>query len=166
MSGILIGACLWAICVDRVGQERKKPWGLMVGLVFCVLFALSRWWEFGYESKRFGASCSSGWLVFSSLSFQARSSGAVYPAWRRDAWFWRKNTSVVLIAYAALPFLHIRPSGYHTLKVPLAWVALLAAVPSTLRYFRRNPRLRLCRHCAYDLTGNTSGVCPECGTQT
>lgn len=21
-----------------------------------------------------------------------------------------------------------------------------------------------CRHCGYDLTGNTSGVCPECGT--
>ena len=22
----------------------------------------------------------------------------------------------------------------------------------------------LCRHCGYNLTGNISGVCPECGT--
>jgi hypothetical protein len=26
--------------------------------------------------------------------------------------------------------------------------------------------LRFCRHCRYDLTGNVSGVCPECGTPT
>ena len=24
----------------------------------------------------------------------------------------------------------------------------------------------LCVHCGYDLTGNESGVCPECGTTT
>lgn len=32
---------------------------------------------------------------------------------------------------------------------------------------RRNLRRRhgLCIHCAYDLTGNVSGVCPECGTK-
>ena len=27
-------------------------------------------------------------------------------------------------------------------------------------------RMHLCRHCDYDLTGNVSGVCPECGTPT
>ena len=24
----------------------------------------------------------------------------------------------------------------------------------------------MCPECAYDLTGNTSGICPECGTAT
>lgn len=34
------------------------------------------------------------------------------------------------------------------------------------RYSRRYRRERgLCERCAYDLTGNTSGVCPECGTK-
>ena len=29
---------------------------------------------------------------------------------------------------------------------------------------RRRRRLGLCLNCTYDLTGNESGVCPECGT--
>jgi hypothetical protein len=31
------------------------------------------------------------------------------------------------------------------------------------RRARRGARLGLCRHCSYDLRGNVSGVCPECG---
>ena len=29
---------------------------------------------------------------------------------------------------------------------------------------RRRPDPALCRHCSYNLTANTSGICPECGT--
>jgi rubrerythrin len=31
--------------------------------------------------------------------------------------------------------------------------------------FRRDrpPAVQLCSYCGYDLTGNVSGVCPECG---
>lgn len=41
---------------------------------------------------------------------------------------------------------------------PLAVLAL-----RTTRRYRRRKR-GLCLTCGYDLTGNTSGVCPECGT--
>ena len=35
------------------------------------------------------------------------------------------------------------------------------------RFRRAIRRVRgLCPECAYDLTGNESGVCPECGTAT
>ena len=47
---------------------------------------------------------------------------------------------------------------------------LLFAYPIVAYY--RGPRRRqrwrdkgLCLHCAYDLTGNVSGICPECGEQ-
>jgi hypothetical protein len=35
-----------------------------------------------------------------------------------------------------------------------------------LRTIRRSQRVRskLCGTCAYNLTGNVSGICPECGT--
>ena len=46
------------------------------------------------------------------------------------------------------------------LVLPLIWV-------STLTYSRLQRRNRLahklCPKCGYNLTGNTSGVCPECG---
>lgn len=29
---------------------------------------------------------------------------------------------------------------------------------------QRRARLKQCLECGYDLTGNVSGVCPECGT--
>jgi hypothetical protein len=31
---------------------------------------------------------------------------------------------------------------------------------------RRPPRPGKCTRCGYDLAGNTTGVCPECGTAT
>ena len=46
---------------------------------------------------------------------------------------------------------------------PLALVtAILPAI--ALVHERRRPRSHLCTKCFYDLTGNTSGTCPECGT--
>lgn len=48
-------------------------------------------------------------------------------------------------------------------------IPVLAAFPALyflvvgLRRFRRRGK-NLCKHCDYDLTGNESGVCPECGS--
>ena len=62
---------------------------------------------------------------------------------------------------------------YGSAGIPHAAVAALAVVlpaiqlPLKLRDIRRRRRRRLsgvCVGCGYDLTGNVSGVCPECGT--
>ena len=44
----------------------------------------------------------------------------------------------------------------------LPWAPLILAVPLR-RYFRL--RRGLCPACGYDLAGNTTGVCPECGAK-
>jgi hypothetical protein len=46
---------------------------------------------------------------------------------------------------------------------------MLAAAPTAVLWYRSwRDRHRIpvghCRNCGYDLTGNVSGVCPECGT--
>lgn len=41
----------------------------------------------------------------------------------------------------------------------LAFVGLFVS-----RRFVRRERMGLCQQCSYDLTGNVSGKCPECGT--
>ena len=45
---------------------------------------------------------------------------------------------------------------------------VLAYVPATyliLWWLGRRPARGVCHSCRYDLTGNVSGVCPECGTE-
>jgi hypothetical protein len=44
-------------------------------------------------------------------------------------------------------------------------VVLIGTVTAFLWYVdRRRTHLGHCQHCGYDLTGNVSGRCPECGT--
>jgi hypothetical protein len=58
-------------------------------------------------------------------------------------------------------------SGHQRIVVP-AWALVLLTAPlPTVRLWRRLRRRRFapghCRGCGYDLRGNESGVCPECG---
>ncbi len=61
----------------------------------------------------------------------------------------------------------------HTVCLPLWLLLVLFAAYPTVTCFRglrpwrqqRRQRQGLCLNCAYDLTGNESGVCPECGTE-
>ena len=47
-----------------------------------------------------------------------------------------------------------------TAVLPALWVILWRR----RRAVRRRAQAGLCGKCGYDLTGNTTGVCPECGT--
>lgn len=49
-------------------------------------------------------------------------------------------------------------------RIPL-WLPLTITALLIWRWYRRHrPRPGTCRNCGYDLTGNVSGRCPECGT--
>lgn len=60
-----------------------------------------------------------------------------------------------------------RVAALATGAAPAAWLAVTAAGHWRRRWLRRRLERRgLCRSCGYDLTGNVSGVCPECGRST
>lgn len=55
--------------------------------------------------------------------------------------------------------------------VPLIWLGglfligfLAMLVPEVCSLFRRHVEPGHCRKCQYNLTGNVTGICPECGT--
>src|SRR5262245_24466128 len=54
--------------------------------------------------------------------------------------------------------------------IPLLPISIAVSVLSAFFWWRewlrehRHFPFGHCRRCGYDLTGNTSGVCPECGT--
>jgi hypothetical protein len=47
--------------------------------------------------------------------------------------------------------------------LPVVLFAVLPFAWSILRLTERLRRGRGCANCSYNLTGNTSGLCPECG---
>ena len=77
-------------------------------------------------------------------------------------------------SHARFPIDPQASSAFHSsiAYVPLWLLLLLTAIPTAWlwhrdrRLFSSPPDHLSCRGCGYDLTGNLSGVCPECGEKT
>lgn len=93
---------------------------------------------------------------FNRWGFFAYSVSSQNPAWSPTEWLW-----------ADRPLYHYSFS----FRVPLWFPVLLGAI-STAAFLRgpvrrwRRRRRNLCIHCGYNLTGNTTGRCSECGRET
>ena len=77
--------------------------------------------------------------------------------WRWESAMWPRIYHVV-----ATP----KTSGEEWLVIVPIWMLLVPSAWLSWFFYRRSRRNRLighCPNCEYDLTGNTSGVCPECG---
>lgn len=58
-------------------------------------------------------------------------------------------------------------AGVFGVSLPLWLVFLVLAIPTAILWYRdRRPPKGHCRACGYNLTGNVSGKCPECGKPT
>ena len=57
------------------------------------------------------------------------------------------------------------PDGTGVLRIPFWMILIPFAVPTAWLWWRDSQPAPpgSCRKCGYDLTGNVSGVCPECG---
>ena len=64
------------------------------------------------------------------------------------------------------PFWYLMAPYPKRVFIPL-WIPLIAfAIPTAIIWYRDRRRPKGgCHTCDYDLTGNVSGVCPECGTE-
>lgn len=65
-----------------------------------------------------------------------------------------------------LPLVEWGPGGPQVV-IPL-WIPCVSFTVAAVYFHRkaRGPKPGHCRKCQYDLTGNESGVCPECGSST
>jgi hypothetical protein len=78
--------------------------------------------------------------------------------WGGASWWWRSNARRgTHYAVAVAPLWALAAAAA---VLPLARAAAQLHGPSRRR---RRRRRGLCAACGYDLTGNVSGVCPECG---
>ena len=156
--------------MPRTRARRIAKWiGLVVCVVFAVAWVVSFAVMFGYGWNRPGRStilavssrslilvtvisdslnqgASGGWAVGSALSTET--------LWLPDTD--SRQTSMGSGGTATM----------NTSVLPLWIPCLLTAIP-TLILWRRDSRIPPghCRQCRYNLTGNVSGRCPECGTE-
>jgi hypothetical protein len=64
-----------------------------------------------------------------------------------------------------MPVVHLREFRWYA-DLPFWGLFVFAAFPTTLLWWfdRRRFPPGHCQNCGYNLTGNVSGICPECGT--
>ncbi len=83
-------------------------------------------------------------------------------------WYFRQHPPRNVIARLK-PTWEMSDVGFNRrawVNIPL-WLPLaLCAIPTAVLFYvdRKRPPPGHCRSCGYDLTGNVSGVCPECGS--
>ena len=148
-------------------KGRILKWaGLVLSLVIVLAGAASLRWacvcgvDRESQSDRFGAAIENGCLQLFYIPYQP-------PHWTRGSIFLCDHDSPHLLA----PKLRWKPvyteSFYGTmaLVIPLWIPFLLVAIPTAIlwRLDRRRIPPGHCLKCGYNLTGNVSGTCPECG---
>ena len=134
-------------------RRRLYKLSLAAFVVLTIVWIASGWVHVWYVTRTTGVGIVEGAVVGHNIGhFLAPPLGfryAVLP--------WRM---VMLPRFAWFP-------TYRRVTIPL-WPAALLAGVSTFIFWRSSRPIPPghCKTCRYDLTGNISGVCPECGTST
>jgi len=156
----------------RLSQKlRILKWcGAIASAGMVILFEISMQWMVHWSTpgwqRFFGLGCGAVvyvWLpsdrdpaqyrwMDEGWSFMERAPGAASPAiTRKPRMEWRLR-------------LYQATTSHWWLVVPLWLPFLLCLVPTCYLFWHdRVPQPGHCRRCGYNLTGNTSGRCPECG---
>jgi hypothetical protein len=137
---------------------------IAAALVFNGWWLVSYGWETQQSFSRVGLSygrlyIKHFWKVHSWDDYPNRAQAEHLP----PGWDWWHRTQPGLPE--PIPTLKQGP-GYFRMALPLCVPFLVLLIPTLLLWRRERRKLRpgFCRVCDYDLTGNTTGRCPECGT--
>src|ERR1043166_9593696 len=128
--------------------------GIRVCFVVAFVWVLSLFCEFGIHAGRFGLTLYWGCLEATDFEDDPERTfafyGSVHRAVARPLRHWLRGPSW---GY----------QGGAYFNCPL-WLPIVVVAGPTAWAFRAKRRAPTgCCSCAYDLTGNVSGVCPECG---
>lgn len=133
-------------------MHKTKIVGLTVSLLSFLALIFNLWWEFGYDSITPGSvHILQGAMIIDGGSWYGYN-GFYWEIRHPGSWiFWFPFIGIIFGSVIVIP-----------LWIPL----LLGLIPSFVawRRSRRTPP-HCCQQCGYNLTGNESGVCPECGTE-
>lgn len=130
------------------------------GMGICILivagWAVSAFWIVGYASDRWCAGLGDG---FVSLGYYGGSVGYV------EGWLTDEASEGLGFSW---PTLERFAGGGPAASIPF-WLLFLVMTVATVTLFyldRRCIPTGCCKKCGYNLKGNASGICPECGTKT
>jgi hypothetical protein len=164
--------------MTRSGRKgRILKWaGLVLSLLVVVTWAVSVFWACSvwycsvdsnshYHTYRFGSGAGSvfGYYYLQTVprhglklpGLTLTAGRATWIAWRPR---WEQSSSTGSSVTLA----------YWWMMLPLWMPFLIVAVPTGVLWWRDRRRIPPghCENCGYNLTGNVSGVCPECGEKT
>ena len=169
-------------------RSRFKFIAILFASLFVFVWIASLVWDVSYSNSDWSLGAQSGCLLFSSYAgtpadIRALRRGEEPPGKLKgsngnwggyEKWTfaeWRCALGIVLprinrFQYSGSYYPHRLPVNQVTVVVPV-WVPLavtLAWLTLLIMRFRRRRMVGCCRNCLYDLKGNQSGICPECGT--
>ncbi len=130
--------------------------GFVISAMIAATLLANYWWVVGYEGQSWvGALAFGGASVFIG---QARASPA--------GWMIERNNPADLGPCLFWGLKADLQSPEYNVFVPL-WIPFILILVPSLHAWRVGRKIPpgCCRECRYNLTGNLSGVCPECGTE-